>query len=131
MSVRSGKHLPWRAPLDWQRTHVHARITGRRRLGELLIHRGLAADEQFEGHVFTDGSAQHPTKKEARVATWAVVQLTQRHGGLHPAYPEYAIKLSAHGVVGTQISTRQAAADGEIYAAVYALEHSAKDAPLH
>eukprot|EP00971_Amphidinium_carterae_P203814 4044846-Amphidinium_carterae.1 len=120
------------ATLAWARTqgpgieHLHILLSslGGKPMGEFELVHGLAEHEQFTGHVFTDGSAQHPTIKESRVATWAVVQLDMDH-------PLHAVQLKAYGVIGQQISTRQAATDGELYAALYAIEHSAPLLPLH
>eukprot|EP00971_Amphidinium_carterae_P042095 827000-Amphidinium_carterae.2 len=61
--------------------HLRLRITrlSAKALGEYDIYRGLAEDEHFDGHAFTDGSAQQNTRKEHRVATWTAIQLAQYH----------------------------------------------------
>eukprot|EP00971_Amphidinium_carterae_P006405 126398-Amphidinium_carterae.1 len=71
------------------------------------------APDTITGVVFTDGSAANPACKDIRVARWSVVQLD----GLE-------LKLSASALLPTEIMPDHTVPVAELFAAVYAAEHS-------
>eukprot|EP00971_Amphidinium_carterae_P227296 4508217-Amphidinium_carterae.1 len=108
--------------MEWANTclgegmpYLHLPLTALKKLPGVAMWRQVPPTHVFRGRVYSDGSAIHPQIPEARTASWAVVQLD--NNGFVEAY--------AHGLVDRALGPEQTAEDGEMLAAIFALQNSA------